>query len=167
MNLFEAVAKRASVRAYSPVKVPEEDLLKIVDMGRRAPSGGNRQPLTFILIQKEETLRALEKVQACFATASAAIGIVADPAASRWWLEDSAAAAENMLLAIAALGYASVWVEGTLLKEEEYAKRLLGIPAPKRLIIFLPIGKAPQETPQADKKPLDEVLWRERWGKKE
>jgi nitroreductase len=167
MNLFEAIAKRASVRAYDPVQVPEADLLKIADAGRRAPSGGNRQPLTFILIQKPETLRALEKVQACFATASAAIAIVADPAASRWWLEDAAAAAENMLLAIAAMGYASVWVEGTLLKEEEYAKRLLGVPATKRLIILVPIGKAPQETPQADKKPLGEVLWRERWGKKD
>jgi nitroreductase len=167
MELFDAIARRAIVRAFAPVNVPEADLLKIVDAARRAPSGGNRQPLNFIIIQKEETLRALEKVQSCFATASAAVAIVADPAASRWWLEDAAAAAENMLLAITALGYSSVWVEGTLLKEEEHAKKVLGVPAPKRLIIALPIGKAPQDTPQADKKPLQDVLWRERYGKKE
>ena len=167
MELFDAIARRASVRAFAPVNVPEADLLKIVDAARRAPSGGNRQPLNFIIIQKEETLRALEKVQSCFTTASAAVAIVADPAASRWWLEDAAAAAENMLLAITALGYSSVWVEGTLLKEEEHAKKVLGVPAPKRLIIALPIGKAPQDTPQADKKPLQDVLWRERYGKKE
>jgi nitroreductase len=71
-----------------------------------------------------------------------------------------------MLLAIQALGYASVWVEGTLLKQEDQAKRLLGIPAQKRLIILLPVGKAPQKTPQADKKPLQEVLWREAYGKR-
>ena len=167
MDLFDVIAKRASVRAFVPVKVPEADLVKIADAGRRAPSGGNRQPLNFIIIQQAETLRALEKVQACFATASAAVAIVADPAASRWWLEDAAAASENMLLALTALGYSSVWVEGTLLKEEDHAKKVLGVPAPKRLIILLPIGKAPQETPQADKKPLEEVLWRERYGKKE
>jgi nitroreductase len=166
MDLFETIAKRSSVRAFVPAKVTEADLLKIVDAARRAPSGGNRQPLNYILIQQKETLRALEEVQACFATASAAIAIVADPTASRWWLEDAAAAAENMLLAIAALGYASVWVEGTLLKEEEHAKRVLGVPAPKRLIILLPVGKAPQETPQADKKPLEEVLWREKYGRR-
>lgn len=166
MDLFEAIEKRSSVRAYDAVEVPQADLMKIVDAGRRAPSGGNRQPLQFIIIRRADTLKALERVQACFATASAAVGIVADPDASRWWLEDASAAAENMLLAIAALGYASVWVEGTLIKEEDFARKLLGVPASKRLIILLPIGKAPQETPQADRKPLDEILWRETYGKK-
>ncbi|MCX5682913.1 MAG: nitroreductase family protein [Planctomycetota bacterium] len=160
-----AIEKRASVRGLVPTEVPEENLLKIVDAGRRAPSGGNRQPLQFILVREKATLTALGKVQACFTNAGAAIGIIADPAASRWWLEDSAAAAENMLLAIHALGYASVWCEGTLLKEEEFAKKLLGIPPEKKFIILLPIGKAPQDTPQADRKPLAEVLWRERYGK--
>jgi len=166
MDLFEVIQKRASVRAYVPVKIPEGDLTKILDAGRRAPSGGNRQPLQYILIQDSKTLKALERVQSCFATASAAIGIIADPGVSRWWLEDAAAASENMLLAIEALGYASVWVEGTLLKEEDFARDLLGVPREKRMPILLPIGKAPQETPQADKKPLKEILWRERYGKK-
>ncbi|HUU10681.1 MAG TPA: nitroreductase family protein [Phycisphaerae bacterium] len=166
MDVFKAIATRASVRAYEPVDVPEADLLKIADAGRRAPSGGNRQPLQFIIIREPATLKALERVQAAFATASAAIGIVADPQVSRWWLEDASAAAENMLLAIAALGYASVWVEGTLIKEEAFARDLLGVPSSKRLIILLPLGKAPQDTPQADKKPLDEILWREKYGSK-
>jgi nitroreductase len=166
MDLFEAIEKRSSVRAFAPAEVSEEHLLKIVDAGRRAPSGGNRQPLQFILIRQKDMLKALEKVQACYATASAAVAIVADPAVSRWWLEDASAAAENMLLAIQALGYASVWVEGTLLKQEDFAKKLLGVPNEKRLIILLPVGKAPQETPQADRKPLQDVLWREQYGKK-
>jgi len=166
MDLFEAIEKRSSVRTFAPAEVSEEHLLKIVDAGRRAPSGGNRQPLQFILIRQTGTLKALEKVQACYATASAAVAIVADPAVSRWWLEDASAAAENMLLAIQALGYASVWVEGTLLKQEDFAKKLLGVPNEKRLVILLPVGKAPQETPQADRKPLQDVLWREQYGKK-
>ena len=166
MDLFEAIEKRASVRAYVPVEIPEEDILKIADAGRRAPSGGNRQPVQFILIRQKDTLKALEKVQACFATASAAIGIVADPAVSRWWLEDASAAAENILLAIQALGYASVWVEGTLLKEEDFAKKLLGVPHEKKFVILLPVGKAPQDTPQADRKPLQDIIWREQYGKR-
>jgi nitroreductase len=166
MDLFEAIEKRASVRNFVPVDVPEADLLKIVDAGRRAPSGGNRQPIQFIVVRDKQTLKALERVQACFGSASAAIGILADPAVSRWWLEDAAAASENMLLAITALGYASVWVEGTLLKEEEYAKTLLGVPAQKKFVILLPVGKAPQETPQADRKRLEEILWREGYGRK-
>jgi len=164
MDLFEAIERRASVRTYGPVDIPEEDLERIVDAGRRAPSGGNRQPLQFIVITKPETLQALETVQEAFATASAAVGIVADPEVSRWWLEDAAAAAENMLLAITALGYASVWVEGTLLKQEDRAKELLGVPKAKRLIVLLPIGKATEDASQAEKKPLHAILFRERYG---
>jgi|WetSurMetagenome_2_1015567.scaffolds.fasta_scaffold25643_3 nitroreductase len=166
MDLFEAIEKRASVRAFVPAEVSEDDLLKIADAGRRAPSGGNRQPLQFIIVREAETLKSLARVQACFASASAAIGIIADPAVSRWWLEDAAAAAENMLLAIQSLGYASVWVEGTLLKEEDFARQVLGVPAEKRFVILLPVGHAPQETPQADRKPLADVLWREKYGRK-
>jgi nitroreductase len=166
MDLFEAIETRSSVRAYDAVEIPEADLMRILDAGRRAPSGGNRQPLQYVLVRDPKTLKAFDRVQASFVTASAAIGIIADPGVSRWWLEDAAAAAENMLLALHALGYASVWVEGTLLKEEEFARNLLGVPKEKRFAILLPIGKAPQKTPQADKKPLKEILWRERYGKK-
>jgi nitroreductase len=166
MDLFEAIKTRTSVRQYDSVKISEADLTKILDAGRRAPSGSNRQPLQYVLIQEPKTLKALERVQPCFATASAAIGVIGDPGVSRWWLEDASAATENMLLAIHALGYASVWVEGTLLKEEDFARELLGVPKEKRLIVLLPIGKAPQKTPQADKKPLKEILWKERYGRR-
>ncbi|MFO8015262.1 MAG: nitroreductase family protein [Phycisphaerae bacterium] len=164
MDLFDAIAKRASVRAYDPVEIPDGDLERIVDAGRRAPSGGNRQPLQFVAITKRETLQALVPIQEAFASAAAAVGIVADPAVSRWWLEDASAAAQNMLLAITALGYASVWIEGTLLKQEDRAKDLLGVPKEKRLIILLPIGKAPADASQAEKKPLEDVMFRERYG---
>jgi len=164
MDLFDAIEQRASVRTYDPVDVSAEDLERIVDAGRRAPSGGNRQPIQFIAVTKRETLDALESVQEAFASASAAVAIVADPAVSRWWLEDAAAAAENMLLAVTALGYASVWIEGTLLKQEDRAKDLLGVPNEKRLIIMLPIGKVPDGASQAERKPLDAVMFRERYG---
>ena len=44
-----------------------------------------------------------------------------------------------MLLAITALGYASVWVEGTLLAAGDAPARLLGVPEDKRLQIILPM----------------------------
>jgi nitroreductase len=166
MDLFEAIEKRASVREFVPAEVSAEVLAKIVDAGRRAPSGGNRQPLQFITVRSSETLKGLAQVQPCFGTAAAAIGIIADPGVSRWWLEDAAAAAENMLLAITALGYASVWVEGTLLAKEDYARGLLDVPKEKRLVILLPVGKPPREIPQADRKPLADLVWCERYGRR-
>ena len=163
MDLFEAVEKRASVRELVPVEIGDADLRKILDAGRRAPSGMNVQPLEYIVIKDKGTIRKLEKVQGFIAQASAVIAVTADGNA-RFWLEDAAAAAENMLLAITALGYASCWVEGTLLKQEQWAKKLLGVPDDRRLIILLPIGKPAAAPVQKAKKPLADIAYSERYG---
>ena len=72
----------------------------------------NAQPLQYIVVRDRATIERLAKVQGFIGGASVVIAIVADPAASKYWLEDASAAAENMLLAIVALGYGSTWVEG-------------------------------------------------------
>ena len=59
MDTFKAITKRASVRAFEPCDVPDEDLLKIVEAGRRAPSGYNRQPWHFIVVRDPDILGRL------------------------------------------------------------------------------------------------------------
>ena len=154
MDLFDAIAQRACVRNLEAVEIPEEDLLKILDAGRRAPSGCNRQPFEFIVIRRPETISALAAAQGCIGDVACAIALVAD----------LSAATENMLLAITALGYATVWIEGTLLRDEPTHKRTLGVPESHRLMILLPIGKAKGEAAQAAKRGLEEMVYWERWG---
>ncbi len=167
MDLFEAIQTRASVRDLQPVAVPDDHLEAILDAGRRAPSGMNIQPLHYIVIRDRTTIDRLAKVQGFIGGASVVIAIAADPGESRFWLEDASAAAENMLLAIAALGYGSTWVEGTLLRREDWAKRLLGVPDHLRLIIMLPFGKPASPPSQAPKKPLSETVHYEKFGNRE
>jgi len=166
MDLFDAIAQRASVRQLEAVDVPDQDLERILDAGRRAPSGMNRQPFEFIVIRDAETLQALASAQGCIGDVSCAIAVVADPERSRFWLEDIAAATENMLLAITALGYASVWIEGTLLRDEATHKRRLGVPENLRLMIVLPIGKASGPVAQAPKRALEDMVYWEQWGQR-
>ena len=165
MEVFEAIERRASVRRLVPVEISDDDLQRILDAGRRAPSGMNVQPLEYIVIRDKSTIKKLEKVQSFIAEASLVIGVVADQNA-RFWLEDASAATENMLLAIVAFGYASCWVEGTLLKQEQWAKELLGVPVDRRLIIFLPVGKPADAPIQKEKKPLADIAYSERYGNK-
>jgi nitroreductase len=164
MDLFEVIEKRASVRAFLPVRVAEKDLLKIAEAGRRAPSGRNRQPCQFILITDHALIERLGAVQACIGQASAAIAVLVDDQITEFWKEDAAAAIENMLLAITALGYASVWVEGYVLRNEAMVKETLGVPEKLRAIAVLPIGRPASEPMQAAKKPLQEMLHRNRFG---
>ena len=163
MDLFEAIEKRYCCRDLAPAGVPRADLEKIMDAGRRAASGMNTQPFAFIAIEDKATIEQLAAAQGFIAGASAAIAIVADPAASKYWLEDVAAAAENMCLAVAALGYATTWVEGTLMPREEEFKQLLGVPKSHRFMVLLPIGKAASPGAQAPKKPLSELVHWGRW----
>jgi nitroreductase len=160
MDALEAIRKRRSVRNYTGEPIPLEDLETIVDAGRLAASGGNRQPWDFIVITNRETINELKVAAQWMENAGAIIAVVLDPS-SRWWVEDGAAAVENMLIASTALGYGSCWLEGyTLLREAEF-KSLLGVPAQKRLLTLIPIG-VPAEWPTKRKKSLEEVIhWEE------
>ncbi len=164
MELLEAIRARASVRNLKPADVSDEDLMQILDAGRRAASGRNLQPFEFIVIRDADTIKQLSVAQGCIADVGLAVGIVADPGKSTYWLEDISAATENMLLAITALGHATVWIEGTLLRHEDEFKQLLGIPANMRFMVLLPIGEATGEASQAPKRPLEEMVYWEKYG---
>ena len=164
MDVFEVIEKRASVRELKPAHIPDTDLNRILDAGRRAPSGYNRQPFEFIVIRDPDSLRVFAECQACIADVNTAIAVVADPETSKFWLEDLSAATENMLLAITALGYATVWIEGRILPREAELKQMLGVPEKLRLMVILPVGKAAGPAAQKDKRPLDQVVHRERYG---
>jgi len=167
MDVFEAIHTRASVRSLKPCSVTEQEMEQILDAGHRAPSGYNSQPWEFILIRDRKILSRLGRIQNCIAEGSAAIALVMDERASKYWKEAAAAAIENMLLAIVALGYASVWVEGYVLNQEAYGKSVLGVPEHLRLLAILPIGK-PAVTPvQAGKKPLGELVYYDTYGNRE
>jgi nitroreductase len=163
MDLFDAVVKRASVRQLEPVTVTDQDLTMILDAGRRAPSGYNRQPWEVIVIRDPQMLAALAESQATIGTVSTALVLVADPSKSEYWIEDVSAAVENMLLAITALGYASVWIEGTILRRETEHKQELGVPEHLRLYVVLPIGAAAEPVEQAPKRALEDFVHQERY----
>lgn len=161
MDALEAIRQRRSVRSYTGAPIPREDLETIVDAGRLAATGSNKQPWDFIVVTEREMIDQLKVASQWMDKAGAIIAVVMDPS-SRWWLEDGSAAVENMLIAATALGYGSCWLEGYTLPREEEFKALLGIPKEKRLLTLVPIG-VPVEWPTKAKKPLAEVLHWERY----
>jgi len=156
MDALEAIYKRRSVRKYTGEPIPREDLEKIVNAGRLAATGNNRQPWDFIVVTDREMIEQLKVAARWIEKAAAIIAVVMDPS-SRWWVEDGSAAVENMLVASTALGYGSCWLEGNTLPREEEFRELLDVPKGKRLLTLIPIG-VPAEWPTAEKKSLEEVL---------
>jgi nitroreductase len=161
MDALEAIHRRRSVRRYTGDPIPREDLEKIVDAGRLAASGNNRQPWDFIVVTDRAMIDRLKVAAGWMDKAGAIIAVVLDPS-SRWWLEDGSAAVENILIASTALGYGSCWLEGYTLPHEEEFKALLGVPEGKRLLTLVPMG-VPAEWPTVEKKPLEEVIHWEKY----
>lgn len=161
MDVFEAIRKRRSVRSYTGDPIPKEDLEKIVDAGRLAATGSNKQPWDFIVVTDRETIDQLRIASSWMDKAGAVIAVVLDPS-SRWWVEDGSAAVENMLLAATALGYGSCWLEGYTVPREDEFKALLGVPEGKRLLTLVPIG-VPTAWPTKEKRSLEDVLHWERY----
>jgi nitroreductase len=172
MELFETIKERHSYRgAFKMQAIPEADLKKIVQAGLDAPSGKNLQTTQFVIINKPGTLAQVKAVfsnQQFIVTAPAFIATIIDthppPAAEYAYtfeVEDNAAATQNILLAITALGYASVWLDGVLRYEERAEKigRIIGLPESKRVRILLPVGVAAKSEPRKPKLPFAERAW--------
>lgn len=154
MELFEAFSLRACYRGeFSNDPVSRESLIKIVESGISAPSACNQQTPSFVIVDDPLILSKIAEViptPAC-KTAKAMIVCVSDArkvyADVSFYKEDCAAAVENMLLAITALGFASVWLDGVLRRDSkaERIAEILNVPVNKRVQILLPIGVPAQE----------------------
>ncbi len=173
MDVFEAIEKRHSYRgAFARRPVPRADLERIVAAGIRAPSGYNGQSTSFVIVDDPGLLARLAEVtgSALIGGAPAAIVAVMDPDATpgkdfRFGVQDYAAAVENMLLAVTALGYATVWLDGLLRREERAAKvgALLGVPASREVCVVLPVGAPAERGAQREKRPFAERAWFNAW----
>ena len=163
MDTFKAILKRRSVREFSGDPIPKDDLVRLVEAARWAPSGYNRQPWEFIIITDPEMIRQLKVAAQWMDKAAAIIAVVLDHQSSKFWLEDGSAAIENILLAATAMGYGSTWLQGYTEPSEEKFKQLLGVPAEKRLLTLIPVG-VPAAWPTQEKKPLEEILYWEKFG---
>ena len=170
MDFFKAIESRYSHRtAYADKAVPEEDLIKILDAGIRAPSGCNAQTTSFVLVTNSELRSKIASALANEAVSTApALIIVTTKKVTfdfglDFELEDYGAAVENILLASAALGYASCWFDGmTRLNGVcESIAGILEIPAEKQVRCILPVGVPLKQGAQAGRKPFDDrVDWR-------
>ena len=54
MNVFDVISSRRTVRKFKRDPLSDSDLIKIVDAGRLAASGANRQPIKYAIISSED-----------------------------------------------------------------------------------------------------------------
>lgn len=168
MDLFEAIKQRRSIRAYTRENVSEEEVEKLIDAARWAPSAGNIQPWEFVIIRDAEVKRKLAMAalnQTFIEEAPVVIVVCADEAQSSqgygsrgttlYCLQDTAAATQNILLAAHAIGLGTCWVGAF---REELVRKALNAPLNVRPIAIVPAGHSAEETRAPSRKALKEIV---------
>ena len=169
MDVLNAVFSRHSYRGrYKNIPVPREDLREIMAAGLAAPSGCNKQTTSLIAVDDPEILGRLRAViePPVGETAPAAICVLTQRVIAYrdrcFAVQDYAAAIQNMLLAIVALGYQSCWYEGHITDDDRINEKMaaiLNVPDDYELVCFLPVGVAENEPVPPKKKPFEERAW--------
>lgn len=135
---------RRSIRQYTAEPVSQADIASLLEAGMAAPSASNKKPWHFVAVTDKARLKALAGAHPygkMLAQAPLAIAVCGDPALSDWWVQDCAAATENILIAAAGLGLGAVWLGCHGRPEREQAVRdILGIPGEISVLSLLSVG---------------------------
>ncbi len=116
--VIENILTRRSVRRFTDAPVSDADRELILRAAMSAPSGVNRQPWEFVVIDDKEVLTKLaDSLPYAKMVADAPMAIVVCGNSDRFlegddatlWVQDLSAVSENILLAAHALGLGGVW----------------------------------------------------------
>lgn len=167
--------QRRSIRNYLKTPISDNDLYMILEAGRWAPSGTNRQPWEFIVIKNREILSQIFKKTRNFSlplrSAQLGVGIVgkiskyprvditSEPIEiqriKELCLTDCSLAAMNMMLMAWSLNIGSCCV-GSL--DREYVNKILRMDNQDFLLYILALGYIKGDTPKPTlRKNLNEI----------
>ena len=155
------IMTRKSVRKYLDKPIEEDKIEKILCAGMAAPSAGNKQPWSIVVVNDKAALARLgEKLPYAKMTSGADIALVVcgdlskgfEGKESEYWIQDCAAMSENILLAAHALGLGAVWTGVYPMQERmNIVSEELGLPENVIPLNVIPMGYPDGETPIKDK----------------
>jgi len=159
------IKHRRSVRNFVSDPVTESVIRDILDCARLAPTARNVQPwLTGAVTDQElrhrisdlaEHGRFIRQSPVCFT-----VFALSD---EKYYLEDGCAATMNIILAASAHGLGTCWVAGDKKEYGPAVRDLLHVPERYTLISLIACGYT-DEKPEPEKKELEEVSFRDRYG---
>ncbi len=166
MDFLELAKKRYSVRKYKSDKVEDDKVALILEAGRVAPTGANKQPHHLIVLQ-EEGLTKVSKAANIYGAPLVVI-VCSNPEGS--WVRpfdgkslmdiDASIVTDHMMLQATALGLGSVWINYF---KPEVIKEEFAFPDNLEPINLLAIGYADEKPLSPDRhkdtrKSLDEIV---------
>ena len=173
-KILELITSRQSDRKYSNKPVEKEQINRIVEAGRMAPSACNAQPWKFIVVTNPELIKLLAEAASAkilgmnsFVRQAMAIIVIVREKANfsskiggtiknkDYSLIDIGIASENICLQARAEGLGSCMIGWF---DEDGVRKILGIPQSKRVLLMITLGYSLSDQRTKRRKPREEVV---------
>jgi len=148
--MLELLYKRRSIRKYKDIKVEEDKIEKLTEAALLSPSGKNRKPWSFVVVENSEIIEKLAKSKEhgseLIEKAPLAIVVCGDEKKAETWIEDTSIALTFIQLEAESLGLGTCWVQIRDRKtkdgenSESYVKDLLNVDKNFRVEAIVAIG---------------------------
>lgn len=173
MDVFDAIEKRRSIRKYKDEEVSLDDMVRVIEAGRLAPSWKNGQCWRYIVVGDKALRKKLGVLVnnnpdvTAYENASYILVLCADPEESgyhndqHYYLTDAGICMEQSVLAATALGLGTCWLG---IFDEKAVKEALKIPDNIRVVALSPLGVPDQEPKARPRKPTSEIAYANYWG---
>lgn len=166
---MQNILTRRSIRKFKSNQVAEEKITEILKAAMAAPSAGNKQTWDFLVIKDRTVLDSIPDIHPYSKMSQEApIAILVCGNTERsdgrgFWVQDCAAASQNILLAANSLGLGSVWC-GIYPKKDlvKAFRKKFGLPETVYPLSFIPIGYSAEEKPPADRYDENKIHY-EKW----
>lgn len=175
MELLKAIKERRSVRNYSERPLDWDIVSDVLDAARYAPSSGNVQDWRFVVIKKHETIKEIANLcnQDWIETAPVLIIVCSDihkikrlygeQGEKTFYLQNTSAAIQNMLLRAYDLGLGSCWIGDF---DEKKLTELVKIKAGIKPVSIISIGYTKGKIKSVERDELDTMTFFEEYGVK-
>lgn len=169
MDFQDLTKARYSVRAYKPDPVEDEELQKVLDAARLAPTAANRQPFRLIVIRTAGREEELGRIYGRSWFVQAPLVICACGVESEGWTRmdgkpyvdvDVAIMMDHLILAAADLGLGTCWIAAF---DPAAAREVLGLPAGIEPVIFTPLGYPADKLSAKKRKELADIVRYDHW----
>jgi nitroreductase len=156
MNVRDAIRGRRSIRRFQDKPVPRELIGEMLDACKWAPSSGNKQPWEVIVVEDEEKKEELVEAamgQKFVGWAPVVLVVCRNTKLSEHYgergrdlysIQDTAIAAQNMMLRAHSLGLGTCWVGAF---DEERVSDAVNLPEDVIPVSVMPVGW-PDESPR-------------------
>ena len=174
-SALDVIATRVSVRQFTGEKISAGQIDTLLRSAMAAPTAVNKQPWAFVVVDDQAVLDSLSqavKSSRIENGASHAIVVCGDMSKAlegkgrEYWIQDTSAATENLLLAAHALGLGAVWT-GQWPMEDRYqhTMKVLGMPDTIIPLGTMIIGYPDEQPTPKDKWKPENVSYNQYGGK--